>query len=128
MHVSVDILLNFLITLGVRFLKCPNNTFGRIHSINMEDSFLKKKLDPSNADIISYITTTPINSINTTKTVQAPLIVLLSTACLLELQRPTCTRQHASTSYMTPSATVFCYEANRRVQHWNIPGSKQSGR
>ena len=34
---------------------------------------------------------TPINSISATKTVQAPLTVLLSTACLLELQRPTCT-------------------------------------
>jgi len=43
-HVLVDILIKFLITLRVRFLKCPNKEFGRIHSINMEDNFLKKEM------------------------------------------------------------------------------------
>jgi len=43
-HVLVDILIKFLITLRVRFLKCSNNTFWRIHSINMEYSFLEKKV------------------------------------------------------------------------------------
>jgi len=78
----------------------------------MEDNFLKKEMFGSITckhyisnyiwkfltDIEKIITVTSINSFSATKIVQAPLTVLLSTACLLELQRPHLQRQHASTS------------------------------
>jgi hypothetical protein len=73
----------------------------------MEDRFLKRKKKEMLGSIIckhytlnhilkfltdleKTIIMTPINSISATKIVEAPLNVLLSTACLLELQRPTC--------------------------------------
>jgi hypothetical protein len=125
-------LIKFLIALRVRFLKCPNNTFGRIQSINIEDSFLEKKKFGSITckdyisndvwkfltDLQKIITMTPTNSISATKIVQAPLTVLLSTACVLELQRPTRTEAACEYTYVVneSSAIVFCYDANRRVK------------